>query len=292
MNKKKIRNLFIGYGFAAPSTILLLTFLILPIFMVIFFSFTNYSVKLDVDFVGLRNYARILKDPAVVYALKNTLFFVLVQTPLVTIISLVVAGILAQQFRNKFGSIIRSAMFIPVVCSMTLLGSVWYYLFSSDPSGVVNTILGVFGFGPVDWLGQTNTAMIALCVVNIIRSIGYFMVIYYAAIMDIPKNLLEAAEVDGANKVQQFFYIIIPNLKNTINFVVTINTIWAFQVFDLAYSMTRGGPGYGTTTMIYRIYQEGFWNWKMGYACALSVVLFLMILIVSSVIRRIFRSDD
>ena len=292
MKKKKLKDLFTGYAFAAPSTLLLITFLIIPIFMVFYFSFTNYSAKQNVDWVGLRNYLRILKDPAVRYALKNTLLFVLMQVPLVTVLSLAVAGILAQQHRNRFGSFVRSALFVPVVCSLTLLGSVWYYLFSSDPSGVVNTVLSWFGIAAVDWLGQGNTAMAALCFVNIVRSVGYFLVIYYAAIMDIPRSYLEAAEVDGANRIQQFFHIILPNLKGTTNFVVVINTIWAFQIFDLAYSMTRGGPGYGTTTMIYRIYQEGFWNWKMGYACALAVMLFLMILTASGIIKRIFRTDD
>ena len=139
MKKKKLKDLFTGYAFAAPSTLLLITFLIIPIFMVFYFSFPNYSAKQKVGWVGLRNYLRILKDPAVRYALKNTLLFVLVQVPLVTVLSLAVAGILAQQHRNRFGSFVRSALFVPVVCSLTLLGSVWYYLFSSDPSGVVNT---------------------------------------------------------------------------------------------------------------------------------------------------------
>ncbi len=292
MQRKKIKTLMTGYSFLAPNLLLLSIFTILPIFMVFYFSFTDYSGRLSANWVDFENYLRILKDPAVKYAIKNTLVFVLLVVPFVTLISLCVAGILAQQFRNRFGSLVRSSLFVPVVCSLSLLGSIWYYLFSSDPNGVVNTLLSFFGFNAIDWFGRSNTAMFALCFVNIVRGVGYFLVIYYAAIMEIPRSYLEAAEVDGANRFQQFIRIILPNLKNTTYFVITINTIWGFQVFDLAYTMTRGGPGYGTSTMIYRIYQEGFWNWKMGYACALSVLLFIMIIVISSIIKRIFLFNN
>ena len=283
-----------GWLYLLPAGVFLGLFLVYPLIDVFI-----YSVEEGFNFasqtysgVGLYNFSYVLHDPYFLQAVKNTFILVIITVPLSTGLALLIS--LALSSVQKLKDLFQTLFFLPYVTNTLAVGLVFMILFKKTPysDGLVNLVLSWFGIAAVDWLGQGNTAMAALCFVNIVRSVGYFLVIYYAAIMDIPRSYLEAAEVDGANRIQQFFHIILPNLKGTTNFVVVINTIWAFQIFDLAYSMTRGGPGYGTTTMIYRIYQEGFWNWKMGYACALAVMLFLMILTASGIIKRIFRTDD
>jgi len=291
MNTKKKRDAVAGLGFVLPSFVLLCLFIAFPIIEVFYYSLTNYNGNLSPEFVGLSNYARMFTDKAIGYALKNTLIYTVVSVPLLTLLSLGIAALLAQEFQNKFGSFVRSSMFIPVICSATLVATIWYYIFSSDATGVANMIIGIFGAEAIDFLGQETSALIIICFVMVWKDVGYYLVIYYAAMMDIPHNLYEAAAIDGATKWQQFKYITLPNLKGTSYLVVTLSTIYSFQVFDLAYNMTMGGPGYATTSLVFRVYVESFKNWKLGYGCAISVVILILIAIISGIQRIAFKEE-
>ncbi|MBQ2854476.1 MAG: sugar ABC transporter permease [Oscillospiraceae bacterium] len=280
-----------GYIYILPSLILILSFSIIPIFMSGVFSFTEYNVMNSPKFVGLENYEKVLRDEYVRAALVNTLKYVLITVPIQTALSLTFAAFLAVKMQNKSGEFLRSVMFIPVIASAVTSGTIWRTILGTD-GGILNSIIGIFGFDPVNWLGDSKTSLISICIVAIWKNVGYFLVIFYAGIMDIPKSLYEAARVDGANTYQQFFRITLPMLKPITSLVVTLGIIWSFQVFDLSYQMTGGGPGYSSVTIVMAIYNAAFKQYKMGYACAMAMLLLVIVLIINAVKQRVFGEKE
>lgn len=270
-----------GYVFIVPSFILIMTFYLIPIFMTVYFSFTKYNIMQAPQFIGLNNYVRMFKDMFFYASLKNTLIFTLVTVPIQSILALIFASIIADFFRNRFGNSIKAIMFIPVIASGVLIGALWFTILS--PRGVFNSLLNLFSIKGVNWLGSKHTALLSLCMISIWKNVGYFLVIYYAGIMDIPQSIFEAAEVDGANGIQRFFKITLPFLSNISYLVVTLGTIWAFQVFDLVQIMTGGGPGKSTVSLVLTIYNAAFKEFSMGYACALSMAMLVVIIIISTI---------
>ena len=277
-----------GLLYILPSFILILLFSIIPLFMTLYFSFTKYNVINAPEWIGFKNYTALFQDSFFKASVKNTIVYTLLVVPLQTLLSLFLADIIAKQFRNRFGTFIRMVLFIPVISSMILVGMVWKFLLSTD-NGIVNMILTFLRLPRINWLGTQNTAMISICMTSIWKNVGYFLVIYYAGIMEIPLSYYESAKVDGASRWQEFFYITLPSIKPITYLVVTLGTIWSFQVFDLVYSMTGGGPGRSTLTLVLIIYQSAFKQYKMGYACAVSFVLFLLVLLVSAMQKIAFR---
>ncbi|MCI9339157.1 MAG: sugar ABC transporter permease [Dorea sp.] len=290
MERKK-KEALQGIIYVLPSFILIACFSILPIFMSGYFSFTNYNVMNDPTFAALENYAKILKDAYVADAIKNTLAYVVVTVPIQTILSLVFAAFLAYKMQNKTGGFLRSIMFIPVIASAVTAGTIWRIILNTD-GGLLNNLLGFLHISPVNWLGSTQTALISICIVAIWKNVGYFLVIYYAGIMGISKNLYEAARVDGATNIQQFFKITMPMLRPITYLVVTLGIIWSFQVFDLSYQMTGGGPGRSTVTIVMAIYNAAFKQYKMGYACAMAMVLLIIVLVINAVENLAFKEKE
>lgn len=290
MNRKK-KDALQGVIYILPSFILIACFSVLPIFMSGYFSFTSYNVMNDPTFAGLENYAKIFKDAYVADAIKNTLAYVVITVPIQTILSLVFAAFLAYKMQNKTGGFLRSIMFIPVIASAVTAGTIWRIILNTD-GGLLNNLLGVFHISPVNWLGSTKTALISICIVAIWKNVGYFLVIYYAGIMGISKDLYEAARVDGATNIQQFFKITMPMLKPITYLVVTLGIIWSFQVFDLSYQMTGGGPGRSTVTIVMAIYNAAFKQYKMGYACAMAMVLLVIVLIINGLENLLFKEKE
>lgn len=290
MKQKRLEAMH-GYTYILPSLILIVCFSIIPIFMSGFFSFTEYNVMNPPKFVGMNNYEKILQDEYVREALINTLKYVVITVPIQTILALVFAAFIAVKMQNKTGEFLRSVMFIPVIASAVTSGTIWRTILGTD-GGVLNNILGVFGVDPINWLGDSRTSLISICIVAIWKNVGYFLVIFYAGIMDVPKSLYEAARVDGANMFQQFFGITLPMLKPITSLVVTLGIIWSFQVFDLSYQMTGGGPGYSSVTIVMAIYNAAFKNYKMGYACALAMVLLVIVLLINALKQHVFGEKE
>lgn len=290
MERKK-KEALQGIIYVLPSFILIACFSILPIFMSGYFSFTNYNVMNDPTFAALENYAKILKDAYVADAIKNTLAYVVVTVPIQTILSLVFAAFLAYKMQNKTGGFLRSIMFIPVIASAVTAGTIWRIILNTD-GGLLNNLLGFLHISPVNWLGSTQIALISICIVAIWKNVGYFLVIYYAGIMGISKDLYEAARVDGATNIQQFFKITMPMLRPITYLVVTLGIIWSFQVFDLSYQMTGGGPGRSTVTIVMAIYNAAFKQYKMGYACAMAMVLLIIVLVINAVENLAFKEKE
>lgn len=291
MKKKRLTDNLTGYSFILPSAVLLLVFVAIPIVMCFYLSFTTYNGLAAPEWVGLKNFRNILADPIFLKALKNTLRFVVASVPLQTVISLGIAAILAANYRNRFGEFVRGSLFIPVLCSSTLVANIFIYIFSADPDGMANVILSWFGIPKVNWLGSVNVAPWVIIGISVWKNVGYFIVIFYSGIMDVPLSLYEAAQLDGAGKWKQFTKITLPNLKSIIFMVITVGTIWSFQFFDLAYVMTSGGPAYSNVSIVYLIYTKAFKDFKLGYACALGVLLFFFMLAVN-LIQRVFMKED
>ena len=285
---RKKKEALQGIIYVLPSFILIMAFCIIPIFMSGYFSFTSYNIMTPPKFVGLENYERVFQDGYVADAAKNTLLYVLMTVPAQTILSLVFAAFLAYKMQNKTGGFLRSVMFIPVIASAVTAGTIWRIILNTE-GGLLNNILNFFHLDSVNWLGSTKTALISICIVAVWKNVGYFLVIYYAGIMGISKDLYEAAKVDGATSIQQFFKITLPMLKPITYLVVTLGIIWSFQVFDLAYLMTGGGPGRATVTLVMGIYNAAFKQYKMGYACAMAMLLLLIVVIINVIENLFFK---
>ena len=278
-----------GVLFVMPATILLFVFTLLPVFISIALALFKYNGFSAAEYVSVQNFIKLFADKNFGTSLKNTLTFVLLTVPTQTLLALLIAAIIASKFRDAFGEFTRGTLFIPVLCSSVLAGTVFYYLFASSEEAAVNMVLSMFGISKVNWLGKKDTAMFVVALVAIWRNVGYYLVIFYAGIMDIPKDYYEAARVDGASGIQQFFYITLPSLKPILYLVVTLGTIWGFQVFDTPYVMTNGGPGNGTLSPVMLIYQQAFLNRRLGYASAAACVLAVIIFIVTMIQRYAFR---
>lgn len=290
--KRKNKEALQGVLYVLPSFILLIIFCIIPIFMSGWYSFTDYNVMKAPAFTGISNYVKMFRDSYFIASMKNTLIYVLVTVPLQTILSLLFAAFLASKLsKARLGGFLRSVMFIPVIASAVTAGTVWRIIFNAD-SGLLNSLLGVFHIPPVNWLGSKETALISICIVAIWKNVGYFLVIYYAGIMGISRDLFESSAVDGAKPLQQFRMITVPMLKPITYLVVTLGIIWSFQVFDLSYLMTGGGPGKATVTLVMSIYNSAFKQYRMGYACAQAIFLLLVVVVINVLEDKVFNRGE
>lgn len=285
-----------AWFFAAPAVGLLLVFLIVPFALAFWFSFTDQRLipapQLPTEFVGLRNYQRMLEDETLLHSLRNNFIFTVVVVPLQSGLALALALLVNQKLRAI--NLFRTIYFTPVATIMTVVAIVWFLLY--DPGqGFINQFLKNVSFGqlgPYGWLDDKNLALPAIMLLSIWQGVGFQMLIFLAGLQSIPPELYEAARIDGANVWQQFRRVTLPQLRNTTIFVVVTSTIYAFQLFDQIYVMPqRGGPEDATTTMMVRLVIEGFRNQKVGYASAISVVFFLIVLLVSLLQRRLVREE-
>ena len=204
-----------------------------------------------------------------------------------TLLALLLGAVIAELFRGRFGGFVKSSLFVPVIASAVLVGTLWAIILS--PTGVANQLIKAMGAPPVNWLGAKFPAMLSVCLATIWKNVGYFLVIYYAGIMDIPRSLYEAAQVDGATAVQRFFRITLPSLAPVTFLVVTLGTIWSFQVFDIVLTMTGGGPGLSTVTLVLTIYNTAFKEYNMGYASAVALLMFVFVMLISGAQKLLLR---
>lgn len=288
---RKTKEAVQGIIYILPSFLLIFILCIIPIFMSGFYSLTEYNIMNAPKFVGLSNYIKMFKDSYVTDAAKNTLLYVVMTVPVQTILALMFAAFLAEKVRNAKGEFLRSVMFIPVIASAVTAGTIWRIILNTD-GGFLNNILNFFHIPSVNWLGSTSTSLLSICIVAVWKNVGYFLVIYYAGIMGIQKELFEAAKVDGATTIQQFTKITLPILKPITYLVITLGIIWSFQVFDLAYLMTGGGPGHSSVTLVMGIYNAAFKQYKMGYACAMAMFLLVIVVIINVVEDLFFKEKE
>jgi multiple sugar transport system permease protein len=260
--------------FLLPSLIGMTVFVIIPIISSLGLSFTKWDLIGDIQWVGLANYSRVIKDPNIHGALFHTLQFIAGYLPSVMIISLGVAMLLNQKLKGVV--FFRALYFIPVITSWVAVSMIWKWLLNPE-YGIVNYLLSLIGIVGPGWLVDADWAMIGVILTSVWKDIGFITVIYLAGLQEIPDHLYEAAAIDGVNGWQKFRHITWPMLSSTTFFVVTISLINSFQVFDQVWVMTEGGPAGATSVMVQQIYLNAFRYYKMGYASAISWVLFIII---------------
>lgn len=268
----------IAYLFILPPLVLFLIFMVIPTVMALYLSLTNYNVIQAPKFVGIRNFVNIVHDPYFFVALRNTFYYVVIYVPLGLLTALGAALLLNKR---KFGiKLFRTCFYLPVLSSSIATATIWLWLLNPQ-YGLINTMLSWFGINGPAWLASSDWAMIAIIIMSVWAGFGGNMMIYLAGLQGVPDYLYEAAKLDGASAFKMFWYVTMPALGSTTFLVSTMLCIGAFQMFDQAYLLTQGGPGNATVTLVYYIYNTGFGSLNMGYASALSVVLFVLIFIFS-----------
>jgi multiple sugar transport system permease protein len=282
----------ITWTFLAPWLVTLGLFWLYPLAQSFYFSFTKYdTLNNQATWIGLGNYKRLASDPIFWKALANTMIFVVGTIPFTTIFALILAVMLNKNIAWK--SFYRSGYFIPSVTSIVVLSLIFTNLYAHD--GYLNALLGTLGlpFPKEGWLLNPSTALPAIMAMDVWIAIGYYVVLFLAALQTIPKDLYEAAELDGAGGWQKFLRVTLPGIRPMLLFVIVINTIRSFQVFTEVYVMTKGGPINATTTLVYQIYENAFvQSDMMGYASALAYVVFILILAVSLVQFRLLGRNE
>lgn len=274
-----------------PAILVLGIFVLLPIIYAVFLSLHKVQLLggIDYKFIGLRNFHRLVDDARVWIALRNTAEYVAIVVPTQTVLALILAVTLNSGIRAK--NWWRILYFLPTVTSSAVLTLIFMWIYNTD--GLLNDFLAFFGLPTYNWLGDPAVALKGIMIMNIWSTAPFYMVIYLAALQDIPQKLYEAAELDGANWWQKFIYITIPILQPVTFFVVAIGIIGTFQLFDQSYIFSggTGGPNNATLTVVLLIYQNVFRYLQMGYAAAIAFLLAVLIIAVTLLQRRFFGAD-
>lgn len=291
LQQKKTRA---AWFFLAPALLLLAVFFVLPVGAGLLLSLTDFDLYAVADpssarFVGIQNYQHLLSDGTFWRAVGNTLYFVLVGGPLSLAVSLA-AALLLNEKAVRLRGLLRTVYFAPVVTTLVSVAIIWRYLYHPR-YGLLNYLLGFVGIDPIDWLGDPHWAMPAIILLAVWKNFGYNMLILLAGLQVIPRDLYEAAAIDGAGRWARFRHITLPGLAPTFLFVSVTTMIGYFQVFAEPYVMTQGGPLGATRSLVLFMYEEGFRWWRMGMASAVAVLLLCITLIGTLLQLRLDRRD-
>ncbi len=281
--------------FVTPALGLIGVFFALPVLAAFALSLTDFDIYAianasNVRFVGFDNYVELGRNPLFWAALRNTFYFVLVGGPLSVVVSLG-AALLVNSRLARWKSFFRTAYFAPVVTTLVAVALVWRYLYHPT-YGPINYLLGLVGIGPIDWLGDPNWAMPAIILLAVWKNFGYNMLIFIAGLQNIPDDLYDAADLDGANWWHRFRHVTLPMLGPTFLFVGVVTMIGYFQLFAEPYVMTQGGPLKSTLSVVLLMYEEGFRWWRIGNAAAIAFVLFLIMLVLTLLQFRLRPRED
>jgi len=279
-----------SYLFVLPTFSLFVVFTLLPVLQAFGLSLQSARI-VGGEWIGLQNFVTLAEDPVFRQALGNTVLYSLVVVAAQLTLALVVASLI-QPLGRKSQTFYRALFYLPLVNSAILVAMVWRWIFNPNPFGLANTVLGAVGFEPLLWIGSSDQALAAVILSAVLTIPGGGVVLYSAAMGSLPRELYEAAEVEGAGALTKWWYITIPLLKPTTLYLLVIYTILAFQVFERVYVMTSGGgPNNATITIVQLIYSTAFQFGRYGLASAMAVVLFIMAVAVAVVQFRSLRSD-
>ncbi|WP_237438481.1 carbohydrate ABC transporter permease [Pseudalkalibacillus hwajinpoensis] len=283
-----------GLMFIAPAVLILIVFSIVPILIAFFISFTDLNLKgladwSNISFIGFENYVDLFSDDLFHKSVFNTIFYVLIGVPLVIVFSLGIA-LLLNYGTSKLFTFFRAVYYMPSITNIIAIAVVWGYLYNTE-YGLFNYILSLLSVDSIPWLTEPTIAKLSLIILAVWKGIGINMIIFLAALQGIPKSYYEAAQIDGANRIQVLFNITIPLLRYATFFVTVTTLIGWMQFFEEPFVMTDGGPLDGTISMALFIYKNGFQFSEFGYAAAGSFVLFIFIIIVTLVQFKLRKSD-
>lgn len=279
-------RLLVPYIFISPNIIVFAAFMLFPILFAFYMSFHEWSLIGVPQFNGLDNYVRMVHDELFWQSLGHTVVFTAGTVPTSIALGLAAAMLLNRELPAR--GLLRSVIFLPVIVSgvVTALVAAWIF---NDNYGVINSLLKAAGLEPIPWLSSPTWAMPSLIITTLWIRIGFCMVVYLAGLQGIPSEYYDAAQVDGASGWRQFRHITWPLLAPTTFLLLVINVIFSFHVFDLIYVMTGGGPGFSTTVLVQYIYESAFASREMGYASAMGIVLYLLIVVLTVFQWRVSR---
>lgn len=277
-----------GWVLVLPALLHISVFLALPLLIAVVLGFSDYDFTATWSWIGLENYQELAGDERFRRALVNTVLYTIAVVPIAMALALAIAIGLNQRIRAR--GAMRAAYYLPVVTATVAVATVWLWIYDPE-TGLVNAVLGLFGIGSVRWLADPDTALPALMAVGVWQGLGAKIVIYLAALQGVRRELVESARVDGATSRLVFRHVTWPALRPVQFFVLVTSIIASFQVFDLVYVMTRGGPADSTTVLTFDIYQNAFSGLRLGYASAETVVTFLLIATFVYVGLRVQRAD-
>jgi putative chitobiose transport system permease protein len=283
--QRSLQKTAVALLFLLPTLVILGVFLVYPLVASIWYSFHDYNVVRPPVWVGLGNYQKLLGDEVFLVSFRNTLVYALGVIPACAIVALLMALLVNQPLRGI--TFFRVAFYIPVITSIVVVGIVWKWMYFED--GIINSLLRGLGLvaRPIPFLSNPDIALYAIMAVTVWKAAGYYMVLYLAGLQSLPKELEEAAIIDGAGRWQRLWSVTLPLLRPTITLVVVIASIGAMKVFGEIYVMTAGGPANRTTTLVYYVYKQAFTFLNMGYASAVAVTLFLFLIVLSVVNIRV-----
>lgn len=290
-NRRK--DALIGWLFLTPEFIGILVLSLFPLVFSLYLSFTDWNLVgglSSINFVGLDNFKTLFTDEKLYMALKNNAIFTIVTVPVGMILALILAVIIYSKVYGK--EYFKVAFFIPYISSIVALGAVWSALYHPS-QGPINRFLISMGITePPKWLADTDFSLLSIMIITIWAGIGYQIIIYIAGLSNIPDDMYEAADIDGASRVQQFFKITLPLLGPIISFLFITLLMSSFKVFDLIAFLTNGVPNDSSTVLVYLIYDEGFRSFRMGYASAISWVLFLIVGVITMITWKIQNKSN
>ena len=269
---------FAPYLFLLPAGIILLVFFFIPFFQTVILSFQDYSNNIyNADWVGLANYWQIFKNPIFYKVMLNTFIYLLVAVPILAIIPLFLAILINQKIRGI--TLYKILIYLPVIVSIVVAAIAFKWIYAEQ--GVLNYLLSVFHIPAIGWLTDPKYAIYSVILLTIWKGIGYYMMIYLAALMSVPKDLYEACDIDGAGFLRKHLTVTVPHIMPTIALVTTISAISAMKIFAEIYVMTKGGPLNSTKTIVYYIYEKAFENLDLRYASAMAVILLVVVMVFS-----------
>ncbi len=286
----KVKKAIMGSIFIAPALIFIFIFLLLPAILAFIYSFQNYNMLKPHAkvFVALQNYMEILKDPAFYKVLKNTVYFAAIVVPAQSAVALLLALIVNAKIKTS--KVARICFFSPVITSMVVVSILWTFLYNKD-NGMINSFLSQLGIPAQPFLLSEKQAMNSIIIMSIWQAAGYQMMIFLG-VQNVSPELYEAAQIDGANWWQKFTNVTLPGIQHVSNFVILMTTIQAFKLFTQPYIMTGGGPNESTKTLAYMIYEQGFQYLNVGYSCAIAVLFFLIITVVSGILKKLIMKEE
>ena len=289
MRRRKVPFRLIA--FTTPALLFVVAFIFVPFFMTIYYSFTNWDGIREAQFVGLDNFALFFSDHNAINSLKFTLLYAAVFVVVINILSILLASLMDGKIRGK--GFFRAAFYVPNVISLVIIGFIWQFIFRNVFDSLYAMAGGGVEFLQWSWLGDRDLAFYSVILVTIWQSLGFYTIIYVAALQSVPTELLEAASIDGASRVKRFFTVTIPMIMPSITFCVFFAIANSFKQFDLIFSLTDGGPGGATTTMALDIFRTGFGTLrKLGYGNAKSVILFILVAVITALQISLFRRKE
>lgn len=277
---------WIGYVFIGFFTLPFLIFNVGPVLFGVYVGFTEWGIIGEPNWIGFENFRTAFADEWFWVAFRNVLLYALIIVPGVTVLGLAFALFVNQGW--PLSTLARTILFTPNVVSATVIGLVWVWVLDTQ-FGVINHYLSYLGIGPIPWLTNADWSLIGVSVASIWWDMGLGFILFLAALQDVPGDLYEAAELDGASRFQRFWWVTLPHIRPTLSMVVTLQLIATMRIFSQVYVMTNGGPAGGSLSVIYYVYQMGVVQFLLGLASAVSTLLFIAILVVTLVQRLLLR---